>query len=117
MCPLRPPLPKPPLTPPRPPAALNPLYTLPHCIHCEASCVCVQATMSVIGPTLVTGTFRRMPRTLEESVEWCSRSASPCPSPTLASNGTPLLLCGSLRLLGLLLLHILFVLGSADLSS
>jgi len=72
--------------------------------------------MSVIGPAVVTGTFRRMPRILEENVEWCLRSASPCPSPTLASNGTPLLLSGSLHHLGLLL-HLVFVLGPADLSS
>ncbi len=77
--------------------------------------VCVQATMSVIGPTLVTDTSRKMPRILEESVEWYLRSASPCPSPTLASNGTPLLLSGSLCLLGLLL-HLVFDLGRADLS-
>ena len=72
--------------------------------------------MSVIGPTLVTGTFRRTPRILEENVEWCLRSASLCPFPTLASNGTPLLLFAFCHLFGLLL-HILFVLGSADLSS
>ena len=101
-----------------PPPAFKPLHIPPPCTYCEASCVCVQATMSVIGRALVTGTFRRMPRTLEESVEWCLRSASPCPSPTLASNGTPLLLLGCPHLFGpLLLLHILFVLGSAALFS
>ncbi len=76
----------------------------------------MQATMSVIGPTAVTDTFRRMPRTLEANVEWCSRIASPCPSPTLASNGTPLLFFGFLRVLGLLL-HLFFVLGPASVSS